>query len=327
MATVTVIMPAYNVEKEIALSIKDILNQTHEDLELIIINDGSTDGTERVIQSFNDRRIQHINQQNAGVSAARNRGMDLSHGEFILFVDADDRLDSTMIATLYNIANNDRRCDVVVCGVDSFYEGGRQKKASGSLNVLHLSAAEAIDELLYERSIVNAPFAKLFRASFLRKERFPLNISIAEDLLFNYNALLKARSVAIVPRILYFYFVRPGSAMNSQFSEKRMSGLVAVKKLVKDSKKRSLDIQYAALCRLFMESMYIAVKIPLMDKRHRRFLKECLANIGNLQNDVIRSRQASAKTKLFARSASIHPLAAVVLAKCIYFIAHIKRKV
>lgn len=87
---VSVIMPVYNNEKFVSQAVQSVLNQTISDLELIIIDDGSTDGTRNVIESFSDERIKYHYQENAGPGAGRNNGMSLSKGEFIAFIDSDD---------------------------------------------------------------------------------------------------------------------------------------------------------------------------------------------------------------------------------------------
>ena len=89
---VSIITPAYNASKYIKETIESVLNQTYDNWELIIINDGSTDDTEKIVNSFKDRRIKLISQKNMGVSAARNRGLSEAKGEFITFLDADDIL-------------------------------------------------------------------------------------------------------------------------------------------------------------------------------------------------------------------------------------------
>lgn len=103
---VSVIMPAYNMEKYIGDSIKSVLNQNYKNFELIIINDGSSDGTKEIAAKYQhmDERITYIEQENKGVSAARNVGISCAKGKYISFLDADDLWEPTFLSTLINVA-------------------------------------------------------------------------------------------------------------------------------------------------------------------------------------------------------------------------------
>ena len=106
MAKISVIVPCYNVEKYLEECLDSIVNQTFTDIEIICINDGSTDSTNRIldIYSNNDSRIKIITQTNKGLSASRNIGIENSNGEYILFIDSDDYLELTAFEEIYNIA-------------------------------------------------------------------------------------------------------------------------------------------------------------------------------------------------------------------------------
>ena len=104
MAKISVIIPVYNCEKFIEKCLQSLVNQTLTDIEIILVNDGSTDNSQKIIEKFSDTRIKLINKKNGGQSSARNVGLDVANGEYIGFIDSDDWVDSDFFEKLYNTA-------------------------------------------------------------------------------------------------------------------------------------------------------------------------------------------------------------------------------
>ena len=121
MNKVSIIIPCYNVEKYISACIDSIINQTYKNIEIICINDGSTDSTGDIIKSYSDDRIVYIEQKNSGVSKARNLGLSVANGEYITFVDGDDLIKIDMIEILVQKMHN-YDCDVVFCSYAKKYK-------------------------------------------------------------------------------------------------------------------------------------------------------------------------------------------------------------
>ncbi len=118
MCKVSIIMPFYNVEKTIKTSIQSVLNQDFPDFELLLIDDGSIDGSAKICASFEDSRIQYIHLEHLGVSNARNKGLALAKGDYVSFMDSDDIMHSRFISTMYhNILST--KSDIVVCGYNT----------------------------------------------------------------------------------------------------------------------------------------------------------------------------------------------------------------
>ena len=125
---ISVIVPLYNKEDFVATSIGSILKQSYSDYEIIIVNDGSTDKSVNIVKAFNDRRIRIINQENAGVSAARNKGIEEAKGEYIAFLDADDVWNEDYLATLMELVENYSQCDVFATNYEFCDANGKRTK-------------------------------------------------------------------------------------------------------------------------------------------------------------------------------------------------------
>ena len=114
----SVVIPAYNAEKFVMGAVNSVLNQTHQDLELVIIDDGSTDGTRAVIEQCTDSRIRYIYQPNGGVSAARNKGIEESNGEYVCFLDSDDEWKENHLETMRSLIEKYNDCGMYITGYD-----------------------------------------------------------------------------------------------------------------------------------------------------------------------------------------------------------------
>ena len=212
---ISVIVPAYNVEEYIERSLRSICDQTYQNLEIIVIDDGSSDSTGEIIEKMasKDSRIIPIHKENAGVSAARNTGLDRASGECIGFVDGDDVIEDHMYEHLLkNLLNYN--ADISHCGyqmvfpdrVDYYYNTGERFIQDNNLGVYDLIKADKI-----EPGLCN----KLYRREIIGESRLDETIKINEDLLFNYKLFKKSRKSVFEDIPFYYYMVRKNSASTS----------------------------------------------------------------------------------------------------------------
>lgn len=207
---VSVIIPAYNAEKYIIRCIDSVRNQTYDKLEIIIINDGSTDNTLHILRKVEkeDKRIIIYNKENEGVSRARNIGLSIAKGRYVYFIDSDDYLDKTAIEKLY-VAINDNNADMSICGFNVVYENEIKK-----VSFIRKRNVCVIDEYLIEMSkklysvYYGALWNKLYDASIIREHaiRFKEDVSYGEDMLFNIDCLKHTYKVGIIDECLYSYY-------------------------------------------------------------------------------------------------------------------------
>ena len=224
---ISVVVPIYNVEQYLERCINSILHQTYQNLEIILVDDGSPDNSGAICDSYSslDQRIKVIHKRNGGLSDARNVGLDMAGGEFIAFVDSDDALMPEMIEKLYQRIDKDRS-DMAFCGY-------RQVNQNGDILsevVLPDNVLTGFDALKvsYENQGVLYTIAwnKLYKIHLFRDIRFPVG-KYHEDEFTTYKIIDQCDKISIVRDTLYIYYQRDLSIMQENYSVKRLDGIEA----------------------------------------------------------------------------------------------------
>lgn len=203
---VSVIIPIYNVQVYLDKCLLSVINQTYKNLEIILINDGSTDQSLNICEIYakKDNRIRIINQANSGVSKARNKGLDLAKGDYIAFVDSDDYLELDMIEKMVNYINKNQ-VDIICCGYNEVSESGNLLKIStqGNQNGEILTNRQTLDVLFTTEILKGFLFNKLFKRECIDRERLPEDLDICEDFYFFSKLLCKDIKIMYVNDRLY----------------------------------------------------------------------------------------------------------------------------
>ena len=260
---VSVIIPVYNCAEYIGECIDSVAEQTYDNIEIIVVNDGSKDGSENIIKDKRKRyrNILYYKQRNEGVSAARNLGIKKARGEYITFVDGDDLVGKYLVECLVNqITCTHPGCIIVSKPTQKINEFKERVLGYKKPVVKSISSGQALIKLLYPYGIDNGPCAKLYPTVLLKKNLFNIDLSIAEDLELNYRLIKSSKIIKVLNEKLYFYRPNPKSAMNQEFNEKKLSGLTATDIIVKDalSTTNNKKIQKATVGRHFIEAVLIA---------------------------------------------------------------------
>ena len=260
---VSVVIPVYNCAEYIGECIDSVAEQTYDNIEIIVVNDGSKDGSENIIKDKRKRyhNILYYKQRNKGVSAARNLGIKKARGEYITFVDGDDLVGKYLVECLVNqITCTHPGCIIVSKPTQKINEFKERVLGYKKPVVKSISSGQALIKLLYPYRIDNGPCAKLYPTVLLKKNLFNIDLSIAEDLELNYRLIKSSKIIKVLNEKLYFYRPNPKSAMNQEFNEKRLSGLTATDIIVKDalSTTNNKKIQKAAVGRHLIEAILIA---------------------------------------------------------------------
>lgn len=233
---ISLIVPTYNIENEITRCVESILGQTYRNIEIILVNDGSTDGTLNVLQELSQRdpRIRVINKSNEGVTRARLDGVKAATGDWIGFVDGDDYVEPIMFETLLENAYQ-YDADISHCGyqmvfpsrVDYYYNTGR---------VVQQDHITGLKDLLIGAFIEPGLWNKLFKRDLFKKiiESNAMNLEIRnnEDLLMNFYLFREAKRSVFIDRCFYHYIVRPCSAATGTMNEHKLSDPIKVRRMI-----------------------------------------------------------------------------------------------
>lgn len=226
---ISVLMPAYNVEKYIAASLDSLLQQTYQDFEIVVVNDGSTDQTGSILESYRKRdpRVRVIHQENQGISVTRNRTLELAEGDYITFIDSDDTVKPEYLEKLYETAL-EKDADMVFCP----YYGFLEEKGTFQMPLLEdgYLTKEFTGEELYHVAytpvntyeVVSAViWGKLLKRSLLDGIVFPAG-KVHEDNFTTYKIYLKAKRIIYYNEALYMYRKRAGSIVTGAWSRERI---------------------------------------------------------------------------------------------------------
>lgn len=216
---VSIIVPVYNVKDYIEKCVESILKQTYSNIEIILVNDGSIDGSGEICDNYSqkDSRISVIHQQNAGLSAARNAGLAIIKGEFVLFVDSDDYIEANSIELLL-CSIVEYNADIVIGNrfLDTDTESKIEDRYLGASNTKHklvLSSEEAVKCLLSWKYFDMSACGRLFRREVLELNVFPVGKK-CEDQYVMASIIAKAKIVIFDPKPIYHYYQRIGSITN-----------------------------------------------------------------------------------------------------------------
>lgn len=212
-ALISVIVPVYNVEKYVEKCLRSLLTQSYENIEIIIVSDGSQDGSDAICKRYADAypQIRYYRTENHGVSAARNYGLRKAEGEYCMLVDSDDYLDADAIARMAEVMERED-ADIVQCayrmeiGPFSLYRRAPGHKV--------MSPRQALHALMKNVQVNNYPWGKLYRIALFREISFPTQLSIFEDVCTIFQLFMKAERIVTIPDRFYHYVQRKGSFMN-----------------------------------------------------------------------------------------------------------------
>lgn len=216
---VSVIVPAYNAEKTLARCLQSVVDQIGCVLEAIVVDDGSHDETGEIARKYAEQYsyIRYVKQENTGVSGARNRGIELAQGKYLLFLDADDELETTMCSCLLEYARQ-YPADMIVCGFCTVRQGEIQKQIAANLSCCGklLTIKEAFEPLFWGL-LLNQPWNKLFRRDRV-KHRFNRAKKNGEDLEFVLEFMRGGRTLAVSPDCLYRNHVDEENSLSRNYA-------------------------------------------------------------------------------------------------------------
>lgn len=274
MPIISVIIPVYNVEKYLCQCLDSVINQTYKNLEIILVDDGSTDDSGKICNEYakRDRRIIVVHKNNGGLSDARNAGIDICKGEYVSFVDSDDWLDLDMYEIFISkiIEHN---ADIVSCGY--VLEFANKKFNCNLANIIIDGNDKVLQNLFYNKNFPNAVWGKVYNKNIFEKLRFPIG-KIYEDMLIKYDILKKSQKVVILKSTFYHYRQRSNSIMNDINIEKIKEKIAVCEIIIKKIKKENSLLLPQAYHQLYKH--YISVTDDIVNLNISKEQKKYIIN-------------------------------------------------
>lgn len=299
MEKISIIIPVYNVEETIDFCIKSIINQTYKNLEILLIDDGSTDASGKICDEYSkkDKRIKVIHKQNEGVSATRNLGIKVSTGKFIAFIDSDDFLEKSYFETLYKVIDT-TNSDIAVCAYkvlsnknniiyDMSYETGLKHN-----EIVIYENVDITKELLKQKIIKNFIWNKLYKKKNICEFEEGVHY---EDIMFSLNVLEKAKKVAYINKSCYNYCKRDTS-ITATISEQNLNNFgKAISDRYDKIKEKYPDLADYNVYALLLSTIALSGKHAFLDRKYRSIDKYCLKFINIILEHIKENKKTFSK--------------------------------
>lgn len=279
MIKVSIIVPCYNTSKYLQKCIDSLIHQTLKDIEIILINDGSTDDTDKIIQTYHDKRIKYIDKENEGIGKTRNLGIELAKGEYLSFIDSDDYVAPDFCEKMYNKAKRDN-CDLVIC--DYFEDNDGLKKIQ--LDNFEDSSLKDNPEIINKINL--GPCNKIYKRDLFnnQKNRFEENLKY-EDAPFVCRLLLSAQKISKINGCLTYYVIHNNSETTRR--DKKIFDILKVTDIIvqilkeKDyMNKVTLDLVVMILTDYTIQQRYIKNRLI-----RNKFINEAFAYLNHLDHN------------------------------------------
>ena len=297
---ISVIVPVYNVADYLDQCLQSIVDQTYRQLEILVVDDGSTDDSGTLCDRWaeRDERIRVIHQPNGGLSAARNTALDVMQGELVMMVDSDDVLHPDCTSVLLQ-AMQDHAADIAIGNYQPFYDGETifTDQASSQAAPAIYNQHEAILAILYQNGLTHSAWGRLYKSSLFDGIRYPVG-KFYEDFAIIYPLLLKCKTIVKIDRKIYGYRQREKSILQT-FSPRRAAVLDIGEQLEQET--LANDKQYTRAARSRLLSAYFNILLlSNQDKAddHKALKDRCWEGIKRLRFDCLTDGNVRLKNKV-----------------------------
>ena len=304
MEKISVIIPVYNMEKYLNRCINSVINQTYKNLEIILVNDGSTDNSADICNYFlnKDSRIKVINKKNGGLSDARNAGIAIASGEYISFLDSDDWIDLDYYEVLYKsiVENN---ADIAIIGF-LWVKENKFYKPPFYLENRILTSKEAIKELAKDEFLTSHAWNKLFKREFFNDIKFPYGRTY-EDVFIMHKIFSQAKKILIISDFKYYYYMHNDSIIHTPKAKNLIDKFFAFKSRYNDLRDEYTDIEYNMIKSIYNVVIEILYVHPLNSDAKNKYkseikeIKKFISNKSIMNKLGIKGKLLNISPKLF----------------------------
>ncbi len=295
---ISIIIPVYNVENYFSRCIESVLAQTYRNIEIILVDDGSTDSSGMLCDKYSEKddRIKVIHKENGGLSDARNTGLEYMTGNYVIFIDSDDVVSHDIVYHLYHVTVDSGAdigiCDLMHCYDEDtiIYELETEKKV--------FSSEEAICEMLYQKSFLVSAGGKIYKRQCFGTIRFPYGM-LFEDSAVMYQIFERAETIVYSNAKLYGYMHREGSITTQRFSSRDCDILKICSQIVDYFKDGTVELQKAAMSYQVVAALRVYINAPDTDE-FKEIKEECKKEILKKGRSVALDKSARKKTRIGA---------------------------
>lgn len=298
---ISIIIPIYNLEKYLENCIDSIIKQTYKNLEIILVDDCSTDSSIHICRTYEkrDKRVSVIKKmENEGAGMARNAGIDIARGQYIMFVDGDDFLTYDFVEEIY-IMLIESQGDIAMCLGRPVYDFKRIRSMEDKklTNYECMSSAEALENVCYQRKITPGPWGKIFKSELFNNLRFP--DTGYEDLSIMYRLIDKAELIAFSPVEKYYYLQRKNNTTLGKFNRKKLDRILVAKQMMEFIEDKYADLYAGAKVRFFISNVQTLNVLPfsLLDSEYGKMIGN---NIKKYRKAVLEDHKAKISTRYIA---------------------------
>ena len=268
---VSIIVPVYKVEKYLDRCLNSIVNQTYKNLEIILVDDGSPDNCPAMCDEWakKDSRIKVIHKENDGLSNARNSGIEICNGDYVMFVDSDDYIAFDMVEYLLRLAL-DNQAEVSRCGFYTvFEEDNTQTAPDFDASVKNYDYNERMIDLLNGSHISGVAWNKLYKSEVIKAHPYKKEDGCSEDILHNFRVYLDVEKTAFCDEPKYYYVIRKDSITNSEFGEGAFDIIRAKETIIDELKNDEALFPYAV--RSFVISAFVVLTGCIRNNYYNNF--------------------------------------------------------
>lgn len=295
---ISVIIPVYNVEKVLVNCINSVLNQSYSCIEIILVDDGSTDSSGEICNYYaqKDCRVIVIHEKNGGQAAARNLGVKRSKGKYIAFIDSDDIVNFRYVEILYRTLI-DTKADIACCDMIKF-RNKLPKVDSGNVLISEYSNKEAIESLCYQEKMTNSPSMKLIKREIVLNNPFPINKGY-EDFAVVYKWFAESKHIVHISYRLYYYRQLSNSTMHLPYSSKKLDRIKIAEEMRKYIMLNYPELQIAVESRVFLANIQTLMWLPVK-KKYGLHYQQISSNIRQVRRSVIKNSKVKKQYRAMA---------------------------
>ena len=293
---ISVILPIYNVEEYLPRCINSVRKQTYQNLEIILVDDGSPDNCPAICDEMakQDDRIKVLHKRNGGLSDARNAGAGIATGEYITFIDSDDYVTNDYVEYLYSLIEK-YHTRMALCTHTVVFENG-EKIVYGDGSDESLSTETCLEHMLYDDVINTSAWAKLYEAEMVRKFPYPVG-KLFEDIATTYKFFIECGTIACGYKSQYFYMLRSTSIVFQKFNSKKFELLEMTDQMAAEV------LQCYPNLKIALERRKVYARFSTLNqlqnvKEHRKEKKELISYIKEHKQCIVKNPKAPRRDKI-----------------------------